>query len=286
MFGELIHAITGPLVPDVLPGVHAVHAVDAAGVHPLLLAIGSERYTPYARERRPMELLTQACAILGQGQMSLAKYLLIVAKDDAPALDVHDVEGVFSHLLERVDPMRDLHFITNTTIDTLDYSGSGLNAGSKVVIAAAGAPVRTLSREVPGGLRLPRGYGEPRVVMPGVLAVRAPAFDGPKGADDFCAQYTHTDFQGFPLVVLVDDAAFTARTLANFLWVVFTRSNPAVDVHGVSALVADKAWGCRGAIVIDARIKPHHAAPLTPDPRVARRVDELAKKGGPLEGLC
>jgi 4-hydroxy-3-polyprenylbenzoate decarboxylase len=47
-FGELIHEITGPIIPTVVPGVRAVHAVDAAGVHPLLLAIGSERYTPYA----------------------------------------------------------------------------------------------------------------------------------------------------------------------------------------------------------------------------------------------
>ncbi len=83
-FGELIHELTGPVIPTVIPGVHAVHAVDAAGVHPLLLAIGSERYVPYAATRRPQELLTLANAILGQGQLSLAKYLFIVAKEDAP----------------------------------------------------------------------------------------------------------------------------------------------------------------------------------------------------------
>jgi 4-hydroxy-3-polyprenylbenzoate decarboxylase len=85
-FGAFIHELTGPLIPTVLPGVHAVHAVDAAGVHPLLLAIGSERYTPYAARQQPQELLTQANALLGQGQMSLAKYLLIVAQQDDPAL--------------------------------------------------------------------------------------------------------------------------------------------------------------------------------------------------------
>ncbi|MEZ6125501.1 MAG: UbiD family decarboxylase [Planctomycetaceae bacterium] len=74
VFGELIHELTGPAIPTVLPGVHAVHAVDESGVHPLLLAIGSERYVPYAAQRQPMELLTNANAILGQGQLSLAKY--------------------------------------------------------------------------------------------------------------------------------------------------------------------------------------------------------------------
>ena len=68
------------------PGVRAVHAVDAAGVHPLLLAIGSERYTPYLQSPAPQELLTQASAILGQGQLSLAKYLLIAAHDDDPQI--------------------------------------------------------------------------------------------------------------------------------------------------------------------------------------------------------
>src|SRR5262245_41940332 len=143
-FGALIHELTGPLIPTVLPGVKAVHAVDAAGVHPLLLAIGSERYVPYATERRPLELLTQANAILGQGQMSLAKYLLISAKDDDPELEIHDVAGVLRHILERVDWAEDLHFQTRTTIDTLDYSGHGLNQGSKVVIAAAGPRRREL----------------------------------------------------------------------------------------------------------------------------------------------
>ena len=83
-FGALIHELTGPVVPTLVPGLQAVHAVDAAGVHPLLLAIGSERYVPYASGRQPRELLTQANAILGQGQLSLAKYLLIVAGDDDP----------------------------------------------------------------------------------------------------------------------------------------------------------------------------------------------------------
>src|SRR5205085_10069453 len=101
-FGQIIHEITGPVIPTVVHGVRAVHAVDAAGVHPLLLAVGSERYVPYAKERRPQELLTCANAILGQGQLSLAKYLLLVAKEDDPTLDIHDIPAFFAHLLQRV----------------------------------------------------------------------------------------------------------------------------------------------------------------------------------------
>src|SRR5262249_18614748 len=115
-FGQIIHEITGPVIPTVMHGLKAVQAVDAAGVHPLLLAIGSERYVPYAKVRRPQELLTIANAVLGQGQLSLAKYLFIVAGEDDPGLDIHDINAFFRHLLERVDWRTDLRFPTATPI--------------------------------------------------------------------------------------------------------------------------------------------------------------------------
>src|SRR5207253_5324537 len=126
------------------------------------------RYMPYQPRRRPQELLTSANALLGLGQLSLAKYLLIVAKEDNPDLDIHDIPAFFRHLLERLDPRSDVHFQTSTTIDTLDYSGAGLNAGSKVILAAVGPGMRTLPTELRAGFLLPEGFREPRVVMPGV----------------------------------------------------------------------------------------------------------------------
>lgn len=318
-FGALIHEITGPVIPTVLRGVKAVHAVDAAGVHPLLLAIGSERYTPYQSVTRPQELLTQANAILGQGQLSLAKYLWIVNELDDPELDIHDVRAFFEHVLRRVDWRRDLHFQTQTTIDTLDYSGAGLNSGSKLVIAAAGPPVRELATQfsaadaaAPAEIA---GFRKPRVCFPGVLAVEgprlspAPSFaprpttawrdaaaghsaagdsafgpgEGERQMEAFCASIREGDaWSRFTLIVVVDDSDFAARDLGNFLWATFTRSDPATDVYGAGAAVRHKHWGCRGPLVIDARVKPHHAPALSEDPDVVRRVDALAARGGPL----
>ena len=85
--------------------------------------------------------------------------------------------------------------------------------------------------------------------------------------------------------MVVDDAEFTAQRLKNFLWVTFTRSDPASNLHGIESSIEDKHWGCRGSVVIDARIKSHHAPPLIEDPSITRRVDELAAPGGPLHGL-
>jgi 4-hydroxy-3-polyprenylbenzoate decarboxylase len=263
------------------------------------LAIGSERYAPFLQQQRPMELLTQANAILGQGQMSLAKYLWIAAENDDPSLNVRDIPAFFSHMLRRVDWRRDLHFQTCTTIDTLDYSGSGLNEGSKLVIAAVGPPRRELPTEVPGDLRLPDGFRNPRVCLPGILAIEGPrtltrsVSEGGSAADvsmlsgdsPSLALRVSEGLIGFPLIVIVDDADFTAASLNNFLWVTFTRSDPAADVHGIEPFVEQKHWGCRGALVIDARRKPHHAPPLEADPEVARRVDRLAAPGKPLHGI-
>lgn len=288
-FGKLIHELTGPMVPVSIPGLHAMHAVDAAGVHPLLLALGSERYVPY-RPDRPQELLTIANAILGFNQASLAKYLLIAAVNDDRELDVEDEAAFLQHVLARVDWTRDCHFQTKTTIDTLDYSGTGLNAGSKLVIAARGPAIRPLARERPQ-LRLPDGFAGLELVLPGVLAIGGPRFDAGVGGHASAEQLASAlaeqaeALREVGLIVLVDEPAFVARSLANFLWVTFTRSNPSHDVHGVGAAIEHKHWGCTGPLIIDARIKPWHAPPLIEDPDVSRQVDELAAPGGPLHGL-
>jgi 4-hydroxy-3-polyprenylbenzoate decarboxylase len=293
LFAQLIHELAGPVITRQIPGVRAVNAVDAAGVHPLLLAIGSERYVPYQERRRPRELLTLAHALLGHGQLSLAKYLWIAAIEDNPELNVGDVSEFLRHMLERVDWRRDLHFETCTTIDTLDYTGNRLNEGSKVVIAAAGSPLRTLPVATDSRLVLPEalGFRRPRVFLPGILVVEGPPYQaGPAGPDQmvaqFCGCYNRRDaINGFPLVVVVDQSDFAAKTLENFLWTTFTRSNPATDIYGVEPFWLDKHWGCFGSLVIDARSKPHHAPPLVEDPAVTRRVDALAAPGGPLHGI-
>lgn len=287
-FGQLIHELTDPIIPAVIPGVKAVHAVDAAGVHPLLLAIGSERYMPYLDPCEPQELLTQANAILGNGQLSLAKYLWIT-DDPQGRLDIHDIGGFLRYMLERVDWRRDLHFQTRTTIDTLDYSGSGFNQGSKLVIAATGRPLRQLPTDVPSQLTLPDGFTDPVVVMPGILAIRGPVFTSQADHQHlarFCQQVpAESPLNEFPLVTLVDDSDFCMSSIRNWLWVTFTRSNPAVDVDGIESSTKNKHWGCRGSLLIDARIKPHHAPPLVEDPATIKKVDARAARGGPLGRL-
>ena len=273
-FGAVIHDMTGPVLPTEINGLKGVNAVDAAGVHPLLLAIGKERYTPYKKTERPQELLTIANAILGKGQLSLAKYLFIVAEEDNPDLDIHHIDQYLIHLLERIDWRRDLHFQTNTSIDTLDYSGEEINCGSKVVFAACGDKKRELGKEKPD-LQLPENFKDYALCLPGVIAISSPTFTNLEDTQNLVQELESKidlDCDQFPLIILCDDAEFTSKTLHNFLWTVFTRSNPSHDIYGIKEFTKFKHWGCEGSLIIDARIKPHHAPPLVEDPEVSKKV--------------
>jgi 4-hydroxy-3-polyprenylbenzoate decarboxylase len=331
-FGQLIHELTGAAIPQEIPGVQEVHAVDAAGVHPLLLAIGSERYTPYMPTKQPAELLTIANHILGTGQLSLAKFLFITA-DDTKQLSTHHIQEYFTYILERIDFTRDVHFYTNTTIDTLDYSGTGLNSGSKVVFAAYGEKQRELCKEVPQKFFEVREIKNAKLVFPGVVAVQLytpeeglekghykideededDGLDDPTSIDylayylapkEFDRELFYDDenhynaimnysfeneedeyvkgLQQVAMIVVCDDANFVAANLNNFLWVTFTRCNPSHDIDGVLSFHYNKHWGCKGPIIIDARIKPHHAPPVEKDAAVERTIDKLFNKGGSL----
>ena len=226
---------------------------------------------------RPQEILTLANAILGQGRLSLlAKYLWIVAREDQPALDIHDIPALFAHVLRRVDWRTDLHFQTQTTIDTLDYSGSGLNQGSKVVIAAAGpgAPCRA---------SCPKGCGSPMVSKP---AARHARHHGPAGAGVSSKPRSGEPF--FQLVRAERPGTWNAtrcgrgrrrpplETSASFLWTTYTL-NPA-GFEGIGSFVEKKHWGS-GSLVINARVD-RGIATLVDDPAIEHRVDELAAPVG------
>ena len=252
-FGSLIHDITDNVIEKEIPGLKSVNAVDESGVHPLLLAVGSERYTPYNPVKQPQEILTIANHILGTGQMSLAKYLFIC--DDETLVDVNDEKAYFTHFLERVDWKRDLHFQTKTTIDTLDYSGDDLNKGSKLVLAAAGDVKRKLIKDI-SYLTLSKNILNARIVSAGNLVV-----EGNGSIEDLVISLESHSLDGIALITIVDDAIFTAEDFSNWLWVTFTRSNPANDMHGLNSQIINKHFSCT-IPVIDARIKPHHAPVL------------------------
>ncbi len=288
-FGELIHEITGDVLQKEIPGLKEVNAVDAAGVHPLLLAVGSERYTPYNQTQQPAELLTIANRILGTGQLSLAKFLIITASQNEQP-DTKNIPSFLQFVLERINMERDVHFYTNTSIDTLDYSGTSLNLGSKVVLAAYGPVLRTLSQTLPEIFIHTDVIKNARLALIGIVAVTIEPFTSYEKAEkelqDLNALLKNKGdtLNGTPLIVICDDADFVAAALNNFLWVAFTRSNPSHDIYGIEEFTKFKHWGCKGPLILDARKKPHHAPELFILPETEKGIERVFAKGASLAG--
>ena len=294
-FGQLIHHITGAAVSNEIPGLKEVHAVDAAGVHPLLLAIGSERYTPYLDNKKPAEILTIANHILGTGQLSLAKFLWITAdpttsqKDNASLVSnnsvattvpsVHKVDEFLQYMLCRMDFSNDLHFHTKTTMDTLDYSGDDLNSGSKLVLAAYGNQRRKLATTLPE--KITSLNAQAHIIMPGVIAVSAEKETVYSIQEKLKGQGEDLlEKQGVTIIIITENPAWMAEDFNNFIWATFTRVNPANDIEGVDSGIQNKHWGCKGPLIFDATIKKHHAPAMEKNIEVEKRVTSLLKKYG------
>lgn len=286
LFGSFIHQVTRPMVPTSIPGLCALHAVDAAGVHPLCLATAKERFVPYAKpeEQEPMEILKTANAVLGFNQASLSKYLLIAAKQGE--LDVNDVPGFFGHVLERIDFKRDLHFQTSTTIDTLDYTGGKLNHGSKLVMAAAGTKRRELRNNPDdfSSLNLPSNFNKDNIACPmaGIMVIQTSSFKTSERAeliDALSNALADWKFrENYPWITLIDqDSSSDGAKLEDFLWLTFTRSDPAQDIFGYKASFENKHWGCTAPMIVDARIKPHHQKPLTVSDEIKAKASKILR---------
>lgn len=216
--------------------------------------------------------------------------MIAAAEDEQPAktLDVNDVAGFFGHVLERIDFSRDLHFETSTSIDTLDYTGTKLNHGSKLTLAAAGTKKRELrsNPEDLHSLKIPEIISA-KFPMPGVIVLQGPAYDE-ASRDAFIAQIeealAHWEFrENYPWISIVDsapilDGSLDTGNLRDFLWLTFTRSDPARDVFGYHAQIREKHWGCVAPLMVDARIKPYHQKALTVPEEIRQRASQILEE--------
>ena len=254
--GEYVQELLAPVFPLVMPTVLDIWSYGDTGFHSLAAAVVKDRYG--------REAMASAFRILGEGQLSLTKFLLLT---DARR-DLRDFRGLLSHVLARCRFETDLFVFSNLAMDTLDYTGPKVNEGSKGVLVGLGEAIRDLPVEFMGAL--PEGARAAAVFAPGALVVEGPTF----GKDrDFPSRLaTDPAIRGWPLVVLADDAAATARDEKSFLWRVFTRFEPAADLHGRREIVRNHL-AFSAPLVVDARVKPWMPREVETDPETAARVD-------------
>ena len=266
--GDLLQELLSPLFPLVMPAVERLWSYGETGYHSLAAAIVKQRYK--------REAMASAFRILGEGQLSLTKFLLVTDR----YVDVKDFPRTLEHILARTQPETDLYVLSNLSMDTLDYTGPAVNEGSKGVWLGLGDAVRELPREF-SAAAVPAGVTDVRVFCGGCLVAGGPSYAiEPAAAERLAGDPA---FAGWPLVVLTDEPARAAASPMNFLWTTFTRFEPASDIHARERRIVRNHIAYSGPIVIDARLKPAFPEELACDPAthdlVTRRWREYFPSG-------
>jgi 3-polyprenyl-4-hydroxybenzoate decarboxylase len=255
--GDFLQELLSPLFPLVMPSVKDLWSYGETGFHSLAAARVTDRY--------PREAVVSGFRILGEGQLSLTKCLILTDR----AVDLRDFRAVLATLLERIDFERDLMVISETSQDTLDYTGPKVNRGSKAIFLALGEPKRKLIGKFTGDA--PAGARDVRVFAPGCLVVEGEAYEG---NEDLASRIASDPaLADWPLIVLVDDAAEATASTELFLWTTFTRFEPAADLHGRERRESRFHVGLAAPVVIDARMKPWYPEVMAVDEETKDLVD-------------
>jgi UbiD family decarboxylase len=258
--GDLLQELLSPLFPLVMPAVEQLWSYGETGYHSLAGAVVKQRYK--------REAMASAFRILGEGQLSLTKFILLTDR----LVNLKDFRATLEHILARTNPQTDLYVFSNLSMDTLDYTGPVVNEGSKGVWLGLGDPIRELPRLFAPPVAPPSDVSDVRVFCGGCLVVGARPFADDRDAPARIA--AHPAFAGWPLIVVSDEPARATRSEMNFLWTTFTRFEPAADIHAASQRVVRHHITYEPPIVIDARMKPWYPKEVTCDPDIAARVTQ------------
>ncbi len=255
--GDLLQELLSPLFPLVMPAVERLWSYGETGYHALSAAVVKQRYA--------REAMASAFRILGEGQLSLTKFLLVTDQ----AVDLKNFPLTLEHVLARTRPETDLYVFSNLSMDTLDYTGPTVNKGSKGVWLGLGDPVRDLPRDFSSG-ELPPDATDVRVFCGGCLIVGTSSYA--ENTDAPARIAVHPAFADWPLIVVTDEPGRAVKSAMNFLWTTFTRFEPAADIYAASTRVVRNHLAYSAPVVIDARLKPSYPAELSCRPDVAARV--------------
>lgn len=259
--GEYLVKLLSPAFPMVMPSVRKVHPYPETGVHSLAAAVVRESYS--------REAMLSGFRILGEGQLSLTKFLMLTDQD----VDLNNFAQLMENVLERFQPESDLYVLNNTSHDTLDYTGHKLNHGSKGIMLGVGEPVRELPHTYEGGPI--DEISDVAVFCRGCLTMSGASYEAEPQLAERLMERLAAQETPWPLVFLVDDAQ-VARTQLSFLWTVFTRFNPASDIYARME-VRNHHIAYQLPIVIDARMKPGYPDELFPREDIVQRVDDRWK---------
>ncbi len=254
--GRFIQKLFSPFISLLIPNVQDLYTYPETGFHPLAAAVIKERYEK--------EALSTSLRLLGEGQLSLTKILLVT---DQP-IPLNDISLLLPTVLERLRPEEDLIILSYTSIDTLDSTGPRPNRGSKAIFLGTGEKKRSLPRNLSSPT--PRMIRNAIPYTPGCLVIDGPSYLDLPNPQSLLS----TDaFDGWPLLIFVDSAEQCCSSQGEFLWQAFTRFEPARDIYAKAKTIRRNGVSFSFPLLIDARMKPSYPHTLLADPQTIDLVD-------------
>jgi len=279
--GQALQEMTLPLLKFIKPGLCDLWAYPETGFHPLTVAAVRERY--------PREALKHAMGILGEGQLSLTKVLIVVGPD----VDVRDFAAVSDALWAHLDAADGLHLLAPTAADSLDFTGPSMNTGSRLILLAlprcpdsSSSPQPLVEDRERSRAAVPRGFPPPSdpppaaALHPAILALArvghavlvvqvGPSADKPAVRTALSA-HPVTNKYLFHVLVSPDVPLTDPRRI---LWGWFTRFDPLTDLHPLRCQLVGNRALMHFPIAIDATWKEGYRLPVAFDPDRQRHVD-------------
>ena len=267
--GEAVQEMFTGVLKVIHPEIRDLWAYFEAGFHNLLVVSVGNRFAKEAKKT--------ALGLMGTGQLSLTKAIILVDEDVNP----RDRAVVFGALARNFDPEEDFMLLPGVPLDTLDFTSFTMNLGSKMVLDAQSKPGVSRESRARAAATTPRGPApqlpDPRAFTPavqasrlawgGMLVVQVPS----EGRAVVERLIQRPEYAALKLIVAVSaDVPLDDDEL--LLWGIFTRFDCARDIVP-ARIEARGAWlTCHGPLGIDATWKQGYPETVASPPEVIARV--------------
>jgi UbiD family decarboxylase len=268
--GEAVQEFFTGLLRVIHPEVRDLWAYFEAGFHNLLAVAVENRFAKEAKKT--------ALGLMGMGQLSLTKCIVLVDEDVNP----RDRAAVFGAIARNFEVSEDFILLPGVPLDTLDFTSYTMNLGSKMVIDAQTKPGRAAGAGAPGAAigtaAPPATVADPRAFDDSILAHRlawgallAVQVKG-EGRGVVERLVRRPEYAAVKLIAAVSrDVPLDDDEL--LLWGVFTRFDCARDIVPAATETRGAWLTCKGPLGIDATWKQGYPETIENLPQVIAGVD-------------
>jgi 4-hydroxy-3-polyprenylbenzoate decarboxylase len=259
--GDATQRILGPLARLIHKEVREIWAYYETGFHNLLVVSVEERYHK--------EAMKAAFGLLGTGQLSLTKCLVMVSED----VDPRNWPAVLREIRDHFDPHFDYVLLPKVPLDTLDFTSFKMELGSKMIVDATRKkrltqPVKKARLDEKDIRSFDKRIHDAAVVDDALLLVKV-SRDGRRVIEKLVQR---KELRHLKIIAAVSDDV-DVRNEENYLWGVFTRFDCERDVLFTEQKLIGISPIYKGVMGIDATWKKGYPEPLVMDERIVRSVD-------------